>query len=239
MSRMRKFFVPVAAAVVGFAVAAPLISESATPTNDSSTVALSAGGTASITCTGASLSETLQSATSMSIVCNPGVTTPTSAPTSTSTTTSPTTTPTTTPSTTTTTTQPTTPPSGAHSSELGLYNNGTTASQLGVTVQVVSDYAYDPDWTTYAPSGAAAAQGKLLMLAVGALNPSAGNSNRNDPCRQRSAVRHHPSDVGDESGQLVSTVEREHHVGRNIQVHVDCHGRRLPISAWNGLQVRL
>ena len=172
MSRMRKFFVPVAAAVVGFAVAAPLISESATPTNDSSTVALSAGGTASITCTGASLSETLQSATSMSIVCNPGVTTPTSAPTSTSTTTSPTTTPTTTPSTTTTTTQPTTPPSGAHSSELGLYNNGTTASQLGVTVQVVSDYAYDPDWTTYAPSGAAAAQGKLLMLAVGALTPA-------------------------------------------------------------------
>jgi uncharacterized membrane protein YgcG len=166
---MRKFFLPVAAAVVGFGVAAPLISESATVNNDSSTVTLSAGSTASITCTGASLSETLQSATSMSIVCNPAVTPPTSAPTTTSTTTPPTTIPTTTPPTTTTTT---TPPSGTHTSELGLYNNGTPALQLGVTVQVVSDYAYDPNWTTYAPSGALAAQGKLLMLAVGALTPA-------------------------------------------------------------------
>jgi hypothetical protein len=39
-------------------------------------------------------------------------------------------------------------------------------------VQVVSDYAYDPNWTTYAPSGAVAAKGKLLMLAVGALTPA-------------------------------------------------------------------
>ena len=53
-----------------------------------------------------------------------------------------------------------------------MYNNGTTASQLGVTEQVVSDYAYDPNWTTYAPSGAVAASGKLLMLAVGALTPA-------------------------------------------------------------------
>ena len=67
---------------------------------------------------------------------------------------------------------PTPPPSGTHSAELGLYNNGTTASQLGVTVQVVSDSAYGPDLTTYAPSGAVAAEGKLLMLAVGALTPA-------------------------------------------------------------------
>ena len=39
-------------------------------------------------------------------------------------------------------------------------------------MQVVSDYAYDPNWTTYAPSGAVAAKGKLLMLAVGALTPA-------------------------------------------------------------------
>src|ERR1700684_4118024 len=95
MIRIRKFFVPIAAALVGFGVAAPLVAESAITNQDS-----------------------------------------------------------------------------MHSSELGLYNNGTTASQLGVTVQVVSDYAYDPDWTTYAPSGAEAAKGKLLMLAVGVLTPA-------------------------------------------------------------------
>ena len=170
MFGMRKFLVPTTAALVGLGVAAPLVSESAVPSDQSSAVALNAGGTASISCAGASLSETLQSATSMSVVCNPGMTPTSTSPSTTTTTTPPSTTTTTPP--TTTTTLPTPPPNGTHSAELGLYNNGTTASQLGVTVQVVSDYAYGPDWTTYAPSGAVAAEGKLLMLAVGALTPA-------------------------------------------------------------------
>ena len=171
MFRIRKFLVPTTAALVGFGVAAPLVSGSTIPSNDS-TVALSAGGRASINCAGASLSETLQSATSMSVVCNPSAT-PSTTPSTTTSTSPPTTTSTTSEATpTTTTTRPITPPSGTPGCELGLYNNGTTASQLGVTEQVVSDYAYDPNWTTYAPSGAVAASGKLLMLAVGALTPA-------------------------------------------------------------------
>jgi hypothetical protein len=167
MFGIRRFSIPIAAALVGFGVAIPLVGESAIAPNTPSTVDLSGGDSASINCAGASLSETLQSATSMSVLCNPIATPPTTPPTTTPSTTSPTTTPTTTP-----TTPTTTPPNDTRPSELGLYNNGTSASQLGVTVQVVSDYAYSSDWTTYAPSGAVAAKGKLLMLAVGALTPA-------------------------------------------------------------------
>src|SRR5580698_6915149 len=112
MFRIRKFLVPTTAALVGFGVAAPLVSGTTIPSNDS-TVALSAGGRASINCAGASLSETLQSATSMSVVCNPSAT-PSTTPSTTTSTSPPTTTSTTSEATptTTTTTRPITPPSG-------------------------------------------------------------------------------------------------------------------------------
>lgn len=163
MKRYRRLLSAIAA-VVTIGVVIPMATASSAPPS------LSAGGSTQVTCaSGSTISIAPQSSSSVKVSCSAQATTTTTRPTTT--TTAPPVTTTTGPAPTTTTTQPSAPPSTGPAL-LGLWNNGTSASQLGVTEQVVSDYAYGTNSTTYAASGAQAAKGKLLMLGVGALTPA-------------------------------------------------------------------
>lgn len=147
MTRFRTLIVAAATLFAGIAAGAALIPAS------SNEVALTTGGSTSGTCSWSN-----DTAGNLNVTCTPisSTTTTTQPPATTTTTVPPTTT--------------TTAPSGTHHALIGLYNNGTSASQLGISkLQVVSDYAYGTNSTTYAVSGAQAASGKLLMLGVGAL----------------------------------------------------------------------
>lgn len=158
---MKRILLLIAGLVAGAGLALPLTASPATaPTSN----ALAGGQSTSVSCAGVSISVTPQSATAITAVCNAAPTTPTTQPPAT-TTTQP-------PATTTTTTPPTQPPTTG-AALLGLYNNGTPKSQLGLShIDVTSDYAYGNNSTTYAASGAQAAKGTTLELAVGVLTTS-------------------------------------------------------------------
>lgn len=167
MNRIQKAFVA-ALAVIPITMASLTIAGSA----PSAPTALSCNGSVSVSpVDSANVTATCASQTTV-----PPTTTSTTVkvpPTTTSTTVRVPPTTSTLPPTTTTVPPVTTTTLNAGHALIGLYNNGDSASKLGIAkLQVTSDYAYGTNSTTYAVSGAQAAKGTQLLLGVGALTSS-------------------------------------------------------------------